>query len=159
MELNAPHSGRPPRNPHADELWPRIVLIPFISTDLTGNTGILYGVNRTANTLVIFDRFSLENYNSVTFAKSGSGKSYATKLEILRSLMFDTDVIVIDPEREYEFLSETVGGRYFNISLSSDHHINPFDLPIPREEPVMMATLPVRSNNSMRFPVSSLFAV
>ncbi|KKU75231.1 MAG: Type IV secretory pathway VirB4 component-like protein [Candidatus Nomurabacteria bacterium GW2011_GWB1_47_6] len=109
-------------------------IFPFISFDLTSDKGILYGINRHNSSLVIFDRFSLENYNSVTFAKSGSGKSYATKLEILRSLMFDTDVIVIDPEREYEFLSETVGGRYFNISLSSDHHINPFDLPIPRED-------------------------
>lgn len=109
-------------------------IFPFISSDLTSDKGILYGINRHNSSLVIFDRFSLENYNSVTFAKSGSGKSYATKLEILRSLMFDTDVIVIDPEREYEFLSETVGGRYFNISLSSDHHINPFDLPIPRED-------------------------
>jgi len=109
-------------------------VFPFISFDLTSDKGILYGINRHNSSMVIFDRFSLENYNSVTFAKSGSGKSYATKLEILRSLMFDTDVIVIDPEREYEFLSETVGGRYFNISLSSDHHINPFDLPIPRED-------------------------
>ena len=109
-------------------------IFPFISSDLTSDKGILYGINRHNSSLVIFDRFSLENYNSVTFAKSGSGKSYATKLEILRSLMFDTDVIVIDPEREYEFLSETVGGRYFNISLSSDHHINPFDLPIPHED-------------------------
>ncbi|MFA5778016.1 MAG: DUF87 domain-containing protein [Candidatus Paceibacterota bacterium] len=109
-------------------------VFPFISSDLTSDKGILYGINRHNSSLVIFDRFSLENYNSVTFAKSGSGKSYATKLEILRSLMFDTDVIVIDPEREYEFLSEAVGGRYFNISLSSDHHINPFDLPIPRED-------------------------
>ena len=109
-------------------------IFPFISFDLTSDKGILYGINRHNSSLVIFDRFSLENYNSVTFAKSGSGKSYPTKLEILRSLMFDTDVIVIDPEREYEFLSETVGGRYFNISLSSDHHINPFDLPIPRED-------------------------
>ena len=109
-------------------------VFPFISSDLTSDKGILYGINRSNSSLVIFDRFSLENYNSVTFAKSGSGKSYATKLEILRSLMFDTDVIVIDPEREYEFLSEAVGGRYFNISLSSDHHINPFDLPIPRED-------------------------
>jgi type IV secretory pathway VirB4 component len=106
-------------------------VFPFISFDLTSDKGILYGINRHNSSLVIFDRFSLENYNSVTFAKSGSGKSYATKLEILRSLMFDVDVIVIDPEREYEFLSEAVGGRYFNISLSSDHHINPFDLPIP----------------------------
>jgi type IV secretory pathway VirB4 component len=109
-------------------------IFPFVSFDLTSTKGILYGINRHNSSLVIFDRFSLENYNSVTFAKSGSGKSYATKLEILRSLMFDIDVIVIDPEREYEFLAETVGGRYFNISLSSDHHINPFDLPIPRED-------------------------
>ncbi len=109
-------------------------IFPFISFDLTSDTGILYGVNRHNSSLVIFDRFSLENYNSVTFAKSGAGKSYATKLEILRSLMFDIDVIVIDPEKEYEYLSEAVGGRYFNISLSSDHHINPFDLPIPRED-------------------------
>ncbi len=109
-------------------------VFPFISFDLTSDRGVLYGVNRHNSSLIIFDRFSLENYNSVTFAKSGSGKSYATKLEILRSLMFDVDVIVIDPEREYEYLAEAVGGRYFNISLSSDHHINPFDLPIPRED-------------------------
>ena len=109
-------------------------IFPFVSFDLTSTKGIMYGVNRHNSSLVIFDRFSLENYNSVTFAKSGSGKSYATKLEILRSLMFDVDVIVIDPEREYEYLSEVVGGRYFNISLSSEHHINPFDLPMPRED-------------------------
>ncbi len=109
-------------------------IFPFVSFDLTSDKGILYGVNRHNASLVLFDRFSLENYNSVIFAKSGSGKSYATKLEILRTLMFDTEVIVIDPEREYEFLSQTVGGRYFNISLTSEHHINPFDLPIPRED-------------------------
>ena len=109
-------------------------LFPFVSFDLTSNKGILYGINRHNSSLVLFDRFSLENYNSVIFAKSGSGKSYATKLEILRSLMFDTDVIVIDPEREYEYLAETVDGRYFNISLSSHHHINPFDLPPARED-------------------------
>jgi len=109
-------------------------LFPFVSFDLTSNKGILFGINRHNSSLVLFDRFSLENYNSVTFAKSGSGKSYAIKLEILRSLMFDTDVIVIDPEREYEFLAEAVGGRYFNISLTSEHHINPFDLPFPRED-------------------------
>ncbi len=107
---------------------------PFVSFDLTSDRGILYGINRHNSSLVLFDRFSLENYNSITFAKSGSGKSYATKLEILRSLMFDIDVIVIDPEREYESMSEAVGGRYFNISLTSEHHINPFDLPIPRED-------------------------
>src|SRR3984885_9476222 len=109
-------------------------IFPFISFDLTSDRGILYGINRHNSSLILFDRFSLENYNSVTFAKSGSGKSYATKLEILRTLMFDTEVIVIDPEREYEFLSQTVGGRYFNISLNSEHHINPFDLAPPRED-------------------------
>ena len=109
-------------------------IFPFVSFDLTSNKGILYGVNRHNNSLVLFDRFSLENYNSVIFAKSGSGKSYAAKLEILRSLMFDTDVIIIDPEREYEYLAEAVDGRYFNISLTSTHHINPFELPAPRED-------------------------
>ncbi len=106
-------------------------MFPFVSFDLSSDKGILYGINRHNSSLIIFDRFSLENYNSVTFAKSGSGKSYATKLEILRTLMFDAEVIVIDPEREYEYLSEAIGGRYFNISLSSEHHINPFDLPLP----------------------------
>jgi conjugal transfer ATP-binding protein TraC len=109
-------------------------IFPFVSFDLSSNNGILYGINRQNSSLILFDRFSLENYNSVTFAKSGSGKSYATKLEIIRTMMFDTDVIVIDPEREYEYLSEAVGGRYFNISLSSEHHINPFDLPLPGED-------------------------
>ncbi len=104
-------------------------IFPFVSFDLTSDKGILYGINRHNSSLVLFDRFSLENYNSITFAKSGSGKSYTTKLEILRTLMFDTEVIVIDPEREYEYLAEATGGRYFNISLNSEHHINPFDLP------------------------------
>ncbi len=109
-------------------------LFPFVSFDLTSDRGILYGINRHNASLILFDRFSLENYNSVVFAKSGSGKSYAVKLEILRSLMFDTDVIVIDPEREYEYLAEATGGRLFNISLSSEHHINPFDLPPVKED-------------------------
>ncbi|QSH39186.1 DUF87 domain-containing protein [Candidatus Kaiserbacteria bacterium] len=109
-------------------------IFPFVSFDLTSDRGILYGINRHNSSLVLFDRFSLENYNSVVFAKSGAGKSYMTKLEIVRSLMFDADVIVIDPEREYEYLAETTGGRHFNISLSSQHHINPFDLPTPRED-------------------------
>ncbi|MEK9166487.1 MAG: DUF87 domain-containing protein, partial [Patescibacteria group bacterium] len=109
-------------------------LFPFVSFDLTSNKGILYGINRHNSSLVLFDRFSMENYNSVIFAKAGAGKSYAAKLEILRSLMFDTEVIIIDPEREYEYLAEAVGGRYFNISLTSKHHINPFDLPPARED-------------------------
>tara|TARA_Y100000310_G_scaffold202103_1_gene202214 strand:- start:780 stop:2663 length:1884 start_codon:yes stop_codon:yes gene_type:complete len=109
-------------------------IFPFISFDLTADKGILYGVNRHNSSLILFDRFTLANYNSVVFATSGSGKSYAIKLEILRTLMFDTEVIVIDPEREYEYMAEATGGRYFNISLSSEHHINPFDLPIARED-------------------------
>ncbi len=109
-------------------------IFPFVSFDLTSDKGILFGVNRHNASLILFDRFSLENYNSVVFAKSGSGKSYAVKLEILRSLMFGTDVIVIDPEREYEYLAEATGGRLFNISLSSEHHINPFDLPPVKED-------------------------
>jgi len=109
-------------------------IFPFVSFDLTSDKGILYGINRHNASLVLFDRFSLENYNSITFAKSGSGKSYCTKLEILRSLMFDTDVIVIDPEKEYEFLAESTGGKSFSISLNSTSHINPFDLPAPKED-------------------------
>lgn len=107
---------------------------PFVSFDLSSDKGILYGLNRHNGSLILFDRFSLENYNSIVFAKSGSGKSYFTKLEILRTLMFDTEVIIIDPEREYEFLAESVGGRYFDISLVGEHHINPFDLPHPTED-------------------------
>jgi type IV secretory pathway VirB4 component len=104
---------------------------PFISSDLTDNKGVLYGINRHNNSLILFDRFSLENANMVVFAKSGSGKSYAIKLEVLRSLMQDTEVIIIDPEKEYKYLTETVGGTFINISISSPHHLNPFDLPMP----------------------------
>ena len=107
---------------------------PFTSFDLTSDTGILYGINRHNSSLILFDRYSLTNYNSVTFATSGAGKSYGLKLEILRSLMFGTEVIVLDPEREYEYLADATGGRYFNISLSSDHHVNPFDLPPPADD-------------------------
>ena len=107
---------------------------PFTSFDLTSDSGILYGINRHNSSLVLFDRYSLTNYNSVTFATSGAGKSYGLKLEIIRSLMFGAEVIVLDPEREYEYLAETTGGRFFNISLSSDHHINPFDLPAPQSD-------------------------
>ncbi len=107
---------------------------PFVSFDLSSNDGILYGVNRHNNSLILFDRFSLENANSVVFAKAGSGKSYAIKLEILRSLMLGVDVIVLDPENEYQSLSDAVGGSFFDMSLASPSHINPFDLPIPRED-------------------------
>jgi len=103
---------------------------PFISSELTSNSGILYGINRHNNGLILFDRFELENANSVVLAKSGAGKSYAVKLEILRSLMFGTEVIVIDPENEYEQLCKAVGGSYLSISLNSPKRINPFDLPV-----------------------------
>jgi len=102
---------------------------PFTSSELTQDDGILYGINRHNNSLIIFDRFSLENANTVVFAKSGSGKSYFVKLEALRYLMLGTDVIVIDPENEYKSLCEAAGGSYLEISLNSDKRINPFDLP------------------------------
>jgi len=105
-------------------------LFPFVSVDLTSDEGILYGVNRHNNTLVIFDRFSLENANSVVFAKAGAGKSYACKLEIIRSMMMGIDVLIIDPENEYQKLAESVGGSFFKISLTSKNQINPFDIPI-----------------------------
>ncbi len=102
---------------------------PFISSELTGNDGILYGINRHNNSLIIFDRFSLQNPNSVVFATSGAGKSYAIKLEVLRSLMMGTEVMIIDPENEYKYLCDAVGGAYINISLNSETKLNPFDLP------------------------------
>ncbi|PIS04947.1 MAG: conjugal transfer protein TraC [Candidatus Buchananbacteria bacterium CG10_big_fil_rev_8_21_14_0_10_42_9] len=104
---------------------------PFVSSELTSDEGILYGINRHNNSLILFDRFSLQNANFVVFATSGAGKSYAIKLEVLRSMMLGTDVIVIDPEREYKHLCDAVGGTYINISLSSEAKINPFDLPKP----------------------------
>ncbi|MFA5126888.1 MAG: DUF87 domain-containing protein [Patescibacteria group bacterium] len=102
---------------------------PFVSSELTSDEGILYGINRHNNSLILFDRFSLQNANMVVFATSGAGKSYAIKLEILRSLMLGTDVIVVDPENEYQHLSEAVNGAYINVSLNSESKLNPFDLP------------------------------
>lgn len=106
---------------------------PFVSSDLTGNDGILYGINRHNNSLILFDRFAMENANSVVFAKSGAGKSYAVKLEILRSLMVGVEVIVVDPENEYKHLADAVGGTYLSVSLNSPSRINPFDLPVAIE--------------------------
>ncbi len=102
---------------------------PFTSADLTQEKGILYGINMHNNGLVIFDRFSLENANMVVFAKSGAGKSFTVKLEALRSMMVGTEVLIIDPENEYQKLADAVGGTYIRLSLSSDVRINPFDLP------------------------------
>lgn len=109
---------------------PLSTCFPFVSSDLTSNDGILYGINRHNNSLILFDRFTMENANSVVFAKSGAGKSYAIKLEILRSLMVGTEVIVVDPENEYKHLADSVGGTYLNVSLNSTSRINPFDLPV-----------------------------
>jgi len=102
---------------------------PFTSADLTQEKGVLYGINMHNNGLVIFDRFSLENANMVVFAKSGAGKSFTVKLEALRSMMIGSDVLIIDPENEYQKLSEAVGGSYIRLSLNADTRINPFDLP------------------------------
>lgn len=104
---------------------------PFTSAELSSDEGILYGINRHNNSLILFDRFSLQNANMVIFATSGAGKSYAVKLEVLRSMMMGVEVIVIDPEKEYKYLSDAVNGTYINISLSSESKINPFDLPRP----------------------------
>lgn len=101
---------------------------PFTTSELTANEGILYGINSHNDSLVIFDRFTLENANTVVFGKSGSGKSYMVKLEILRSLMFDTDVIVIDPENEYETLTRALGGEYIRFHFGTTTKINPFDI-------------------------------
>lgn len=102
---------------------------PFTSADLTDNSGILYGINMHNNGLVIFDRFKLENANMAVFAKSGAGKSFTVKLEALRSMMLGTEVIIIDPENEYEKLADAVGGAHIRLSLNSQTRINPFDLP------------------------------
>ncbi len=102
---------------------------PFVSSDLTSNDGILYGINLHNNSLILFDRFSMENANLVVFAKSGAGKSYLVKLEILRSMMLGTSVIVLDPESEYKHLSDSVGGVFLDVSLNSESRINPFELP------------------------------
>lgn len=102
---------------------------PFTSADLTQEKGILYGVNMHNNGLVIFDRFSLENANLVVFAKSGAGKSFAVKLEALRSMMIGSEIVIIDPENEYQKMCDAVGGSYIRLSLNSDVRINPFDLP------------------------------
>jgi conjugal transfer ATP-binding protein TraC len=117
---------------------------PFTSADLTQENGILYGINMHNSGLVIFDRFSLENGNSVVFAKSGAGKSFTVKLEALRSLMFGTEIFIIDPENEYQKMCDAVGGAYVRLSLNSSTRINPFDLPrvVDSEE----ADNPLRSN-------------
>ena len=106
---------------------------PFTSSELSDNQGILYGINAHNDSLVIFDRYSLENANMLVLATAGAGKSYAVKLEILRSLMFDTQIIILDPENEYEMVAKAVGGNYISFSSSSPHKINPFQIARPAE--------------------------
>ncbi|MCG2692039.1 ATP-binding protein, partial [Microgenomates group bacterium] len=107
---------------------------PFTSSELTQNQGVLYGINQHNGSLIILDRFSFENANSIILAKSGAGKSFLVKLEALRSLMFDTEIIIIDPENEYEKLCSAVGGEYVDFSYNSKAKINPFDLSQVYEE-------------------------
>lgn len=114
------------RNLDTDSL---ATVFPFSSQDISHHDGVLYGINLHNSSLVLFDRFKIENANQVVFAKSGAGKSYAVKLEALRSLMIGTEVIIIDPENEYKSLSQTIGGSYIELSLNSAQKINPFDLP------------------------------
>jgi len=113
---------------------PASTIFPFVSLDLSGDQGILYGINLHNNGLVIFDRFSLENANTLLIGKAGSGKSYAVKLEILRSLPLDTNILVIDPENEYQYLAEALGGNFYKIAVASSDHINPFELPMISED-------------------------
>ncbi|MBM2820290.1 MAG: Type secretory pathway VirB4 component-like protein [Candidatus Berkelbacteria bacterium] len=131
---------------------------PFTSATLSSNEGILYGLNRHNNSLILFDRFNLENANSVVFAKAGAGKSYAVKLEALRSLMMGADVIVIDPENEYQTLCEAVGGNFMRLSLDSDKRMNPFDLPKPGQAALAGSSGEdiLRSNISMLHGLVSL---
>lgn len=108
---------------------------PFTSSELTANEGVMYGLNEHNGSLIIFDRFSLENANEVVLGKSGGGKSYLVKLEALRALMFGASVVIIDPEEEYEPLTKSVGGDYLSFSFSSSTHINPFDLAGTNDDP------------------------
>ena len=112
---------------------PAATLFPFVSLDLSGESGVLYGINLHNNGLVIFDRFLLENANMVILGKAGSGKSYAAKMEILRSLPLGIDILIIDPENEYEYLARAIGGNFYKIAVASSDHINPFELPMVAE--------------------------
>jgi conjugal transfer ATP-binding protein TraC len=123
---------------------------PFTSSELTSNEGILYGINQHNGSLVIFDRFTLENANTVVFAKAGAGKSYTIKLEILRSLMFGTEIIVIDPENEYKTMCDAVGGDYINFSYNSQNRINPFDLSLLTQ---------YSEENELNLKIQSLFSM
>ncbi|OGK19981.1 hypothetical protein A3C23_04215 [Candidatus Roizmanbacteria bacterium RIFCSPHIGHO2_02_FULL_37_13b] len=129
---------------------------PFSTASLTANEGVLYGVNEHDGSLVIFDRFSLENANSVILGKSGGGKSFLVKLEVLRLLMIGVDVIIIDPENEYREVAQTVGGEYISFSLSSEYKINPFDLNAVTPEPDELANKILNLHSLMRVVMGEL---
>ena len=107
---------------------------PLTSSELSSDTGVLYGINSQNESFIIFDRFSLQNSNMTIFATSGAGKSFLVKLEALRSLMVGIETIIIDPESEYKTLADAVGGEYISFSFNSPNKINPFDLAQIREE-------------------------
>ncbi len=108
---------------------------PFSTASLTRNEGILYGLNEHDGSLIVFDRFTLENANSVVLGKSGGGKSFYVKLESLRLLMMGVDVIIVDPENEYKKIAESTGGEFIVFSASSQYKINPFDLTRDNPDP------------------------
>lgn len=122
---------------------------PFTSAELSSDTGILYGLNPQNESFIIFDRFSLENYNMTIFATSGAGKSFFVKLECVRSLMLGTEIIIIDPEAEYKPLTEAVGGEYISFSFNSESKINPFDLSQIYEEGENQLGLKILSLHSL----------
>jgi len=132
---------------------------PFTSSELTMNEGVLYGINKHNGSLVIFDRFSLENANACVFATSGAGKSYMIKLEILRSLMFGTECIAIDPEREYKSLAEAVGGEFIEFATNSRSKINPFDLPVLKKEQTLDNEITENALGSKILSLHSLFKI
>ncbi len=131
-------------------------MFPFSTASLTANEGILYGVNQHDGSLIIFDRFTLENANSVILGKSGGGKSFLVKLEALRLLLMGTEVIIIDPENEYKKMCELFGGEFVSFSLSSEYKINPFDLNADHVEPDELSNKILNLHSLMRVIVGDL---
>jgi type IV secretory pathway VirB4 component len=131
-------------------------MFPFSTASLTANEGILYGVNQHDGSLIIFDRFTLENANSVILGKSGGGKSFLVKLEALRLLLMGTEVIIIDPENEYKKMCELFGGEFVSFSLSSEYKINPFDLNADHTEPDELSNKILNLHSLMKVIVGDL---
>src|SRR3989338_3508180 len=129
---------------------------PFSTASLTANEGVLYGVNEHDGSLVIFDRFSLENANSVILGKSGGGKSFLVKLESLRQLLMGSEMIIIDPENEYQKMCEVFGGEFVSFSISSPYKINPFELNADNPEPDELANKILNLHSLMRVIMGEL---